>query len=167
MDLIRNKVQESGILTIDPADFYPKGERVVFDFKEHLFQGLILKEKDFREFVKNNDWSQYKGKMVAIDCSADALIPYWAYMLVAVSLQPYATFFISGKLHELEMILLQQKVSEINPDDYRDKKIMIKGCGEVQVPVFVYTELVNKLKPVVATIMYGEPCSAVPVYKRG
>ncbi|OFY67254.1 MAG: hypothetical protein A3H98_02020 [Bacteroidetes bacterium RIFCSPLOWO2_02_FULL_36_8] len=167
MDAIRNRVQESGIVTIDPVDFYVEGERVVFDFSEHLFQGLILKEKEFREFIKNNDWSKYTGKLVAIDCSVDALIPYWAYMLVAVSLKPYAGYFISGNLNDLEKSLFQQKLSEMKTEEYADKKIMIKGCGEKPVPVFVYTELVNKLKPVVSSIMYGEPCSAVPVYKRG
>jgi len=162
---IVNKVAESGLITINLEDFYPEGERVVFDMKDHLFEELLLKEKDFREFVKTNDWTKYKTKFVAVTCSNDAIVASWAYMLVAASLQPFAKKIIFGNLEILETVLFHDALSKINPEDYRDQRIIIKGCSDKPVPVSAYVELTSLLQPVVKSIMYGEPCSTVPVYK--
>ncbi len=162
---IVNRVAESDLVEINLEDHYPKGERMLIDMKENLFQGLILKEKDFREFVKNENWSRYKDKFVAITCSADAIVPTWAYMLIAASLQPFAKKFVFGDLKALETILFIESLSKFNPEIFRDKKVMIKGCGNLPVPESAYVELTRLLMPVVKSIMYGEACSAVPVYK--
>lgn len=166
MEEIVNKVAESGLLEINLEDYYPKGERVLLDVKDHLFQGLILKEKDFREFVKKEDWSKYKDKFVAITCSADAIVPTWAYMLLSTSIQPHAKNVVFGDLKTLETVLFTQALSKINPEDFRDKRAVIKGCGNLPVPESAYVELTRILTPVAKSIMYGEPCSTVPVMKR-
>lgn len=163
---IVNKVAESGIITINLEDFYPEGERVLFDLKPLLFEELILKEKDFRGFVKNHDWQKYKDAFVAVTCTADAIIPSWAYMLVAVSLQPFAKKIVFGNLQVLEQVLFHDGIQKINPDEFRDQRVVIKGCGDKPVPDSAFLELTALLKPVVKSIMYGEPCSTVPVYKR-
>lgn len=160
-----NKVAESGLITIDPADFYQQGERFVFDIKPLLIEEFLLREKDFREYVKKHDWTFYSGKYVAVTCSNDAIIPVWAYMLLASSLEPFAAKIVFGDLNDLESELFKEKLSQINPADYRDQRIVIKGCGDILVPVNVYMELTRLLKPYVKSIMYGEPCSTVPVYK--
>lgn len=163
---IVNKVAESGLLEINLEDYYQKGERVLLDIKDHLFQGLILKEKDFREFVKKEDWSKYTNKFVAITCSADAIVPTWAYMLLSTSIQPHAKNVVFGDLKTLETVLFTQALSKINPEDFRDKKAVIKGCGNLPVPESAYVELTRILTPVAKSIMYGEPCSTVPVMKK-
>ena|ERR1051325_3419572 len=163
---IVNRVAESGLTEINLEDFYPKGERVLIDVKDNLFQGLILKEKDFREFVKNENWSKYQDKFVAITCSADAIVPTWAYMLIATSLQPFAKKIVFGDLKTLETILFLESLSKINPEDYSEKKLVIKGCGNLPVPESAYVELTRILTPVAKNIMFGEPCSTVPVYKQ-
>ena len=163
---IKNRVAESGLTEVNLEDYYPKGERVFIDVKENLFQGLILKEKDFREFIKNENWKKYQDKFVAITCSADAIVPTWAYMLIATGLQPFAKKFVFGDLKTLETILFNEALSKINPEDFRDKKIVIKGCGNLPVPESAYVELTRILTPVAKSIMYGEPCSTVPVYKQ-
>lgn len=163
---IANRVEQSGLTEINLEDYYPKGDRVVIDVKENLFQGLILKEKDFREFVKNENWSKYKDKFVAITCSADAIVPTWAYMILSTSLQPFAKHLVFGDLKTLETFLFTQALSKINPEDFRDKKIVIKGCGDIPVSESAYVELTRILTPVAKSIMYGEPCSTVPVMKR-
>ena len=163
---IINKVAESGLVEINLEDFYPKGERVLIDVKDNLFQGLILKEKDFREFVKNEDWRKYKDKFVAITCTADAIVPTWAYMLLSTALQPFAKNTVFGDLKTLETVLFTQALSKINPEDFKDKKAVIKGCGNLPVPESAYVELTRILTPVASSIMYGEPCSTVPVMKR-
>ena len=165
MDEIINRVAESGLVEINLEDFYQKGERVLFDIKDHLFQGLILKEKDFRDFVKNENWSKYKEKFVAITCSADAVVPTWAYMLLSVALQPFAKYILFGNLKTLETVLFTQALSKINPEEFRDKRTVIKGCGNLPVPESAYVELTRLLTPVAKSIMYGEPCSTVPVMK--
>lgn len=165
-DKIINKVAESGLLEINLEDYYQKGERVLIDVKDNLFQGLILKEKDFREFVKNKDWSKYKDKFVAITCTADAIVPTWAYMLLSTALQPFAKYVVFGDLKTLETVLFTQALSKIDAESFRDKKAVIKGCGKLPVPESAYVELTRILTPVVASIMYGEPCSTVPVMKR-
>jgi hypothetical protein len=163
---IVNKVSQSGLVTIDLEEFYPSGERVLFDIKDLLFQGLILREKDFREFIKNEDWSKYQNKYVALICSADAIVPTWAYMLLATHLEPYAKRVIFGDLETLETILYNEILNKIKVDDYKDARIVIKGCGNLPVPKAAYVEIMRLLRPVAKSIMYGEPCSTVPLYKK-
>ncbi len=162
---IVNKVAESGLITLDPASFLPKGETMVFDLKDYLFMGLILKEKDFREALKNLDWEQFRNKNIALTCTADAIIPVWAYMLVAVYLEPVAAEIVMGDENQLSRELFLKNLSAINPEDYQGKRIVVKGCGDTPIGDFVYMEITKRLRPVVKSIMYGEPCSTVPVYK--
>jgi len=163
---IKNKVTDSGLITIDLADFYVKGERALFDIKPLLFEELLLREKDFREFVKNNDWSVYKNKFVAITCSSDAIIPVWAYMLLASALQPFAAKIVFVTMDDLETKLFDEQLSKFDTAQFIDQRVVIKGCGDVAVPVSAYMQLTGMLNPIVKSIMYGEPCSTVPVYKR-
>ncbi|WP_448702159.1 DUF2480 family protein [Mucilaginibacter sp. AW1-3] len=163
---IVNKVAQSGLVSVDPASFYPQGERVLYDIKDNLYMGLILREKDFREFVKEHDWAQYTGKNVAVTCSADAIVPTWAYMLLTNRLAPYASEIVFGNLDTLETILFEKALMALDVEQYRDKRVVIKGCGDVAVPNSAYVELTNRLTPVVKSLMFGEPCSTVPIYKR-
>ncbi len=165
-DTLINKVQQSGLITIDLEDYFHSGEKVLFDIKEYLYEGIILKEKDFRGFLKEHNWEQYSGKNVAITCSADAIIPTWAYMLVTTKLQSYANLIVFGSLKDLHGKIFSDAITRINASDYTQAKVVIKGCGKLEVPVSAYVELTNKLLPVVSSIMYGEPCSTVPVYKQ-
>lgn len=166
MEIIENKVAQSGLITINLEDFYDKNERTVFDIKNCLFMGLILKEKDFRDFVKSHDWSIYKNKNVAITCSADAIVPTWAFMLIGSKITEIANYFVFGDLEQLENSLFQKALSSINTEHFRNEKIVIKGCSDLPVPVFAYIEILRILQPVASSIMYGEPCSTVPVFKR-
>jgi len=161
-----NKVAQSGLVTLDPAAFYPQGERVIYDIADNLFQGLILREKDFREFVKEHDWSQYQDKYVGIICSADAIVPAWAYMLLANRMAPYAKDVVFGDKEALETILFAKAIAGLDAEQYRDQRLVVKGCGDVEVPVSAYVALAEKLTPVVKSLMFGEPCSTVPLYKR-
>jgi hypothetical protein len=163
---IINKVAQSGLVSFDLANFYPPGERVVYDIKDNLFMGLMLREKDFREFVKTHDWTQYQDKNVALTCTADAIVPTWAYMLLANRLAPYASEIVFGDKAVLETILFEKALAKLDIEQYRDQRIVIKGCGDVAVPESAYVELTKKLTPVVKSLMYGEPCSTVPLYKR-
>lgn len=163
---IVNRVAESGIITLDLESLRADGERVIYDIRQNLFQDMILKERDFRTFIKSNDWSEYEGKNVAITCSVDAIIPTWAYMLLASVISPHANHVVYGGLAELEQSLFQQTISQLDPNEYADKRVVVKGCGDEEVPVFGYTEIVRRLQPVAKSIMYGEPCSTVPVYKK-
>jgi len=163
---IVNKVAQSGLVTLDPAAFYPIGNRVVYDIKDNLYMGLILREKDFREFVKAHDWSQYEGKYVAITCTADAIVPAWAYMLLANRMAPYALETVFGDADVLETVLFVKSIAKMDVEQYRDQRIVIKGCGDTPVPVSAYVELTKKLTPVVKSLMFGEPCSTVPIYKK-
>lgn len=165
MDEIINKVANSGLITIDLEEFYPKGERVLFDIKPLLFHELILKEKDFREFIKQHDWTQYQDKFVAITCSADAIIPTWAFMLVSIALEPFAKKIVFGNLETLEAIVFNEALLAIVYEDYKDKRVVIKGCSNLPVSTNAYVELVKGLRPFAKSIMYGEPCSTVPLYK--
>ena len=161
-----NKVAESGLITIDLETYYPKEEVAVFDMKDHLFRQMILKEKDFREALKNLDWSVFSNKNVALTCSADAIIPVWAWMLVATYLQPVAKEIVMGDEKELHKILFLKNLSAINVNEFADKRVVIKGCGETPIADYVYMEITKLLRPVAKSIMYGEPCSTVPVYKK-
>ncbi|MBS1562779.1 MAG: DUF2480 family protein [Bacteroidetes bacterium] len=162
---IVNKVAESGLVEIDLEDFYPSGETAVFDLKDYLFMGLILKEKDFREALKKDDFSGYQDKLVAVTCSADAIIPMWAYMLVTAYLQPIAREIVAGDESFLHKTLFLRNINRLNPADFTDKRVVIKGCGDKPIGEFAYLEITRILRPVVKSIMYGEPCSTVPVFK--
>ena len=166
MDTIINKVALSDLVTINLEDFYPKGERVLFDIKPWLFEELILKEKDFREQIKNHDWSQYRNKFVAIICSADAIIPTWAFMLVASHLTPFSQKIVFGDLKKLDEELFQEQIQKLNIESYRNEKIIIRGCSAIDVPVSAYVQLINLLRPVAKSIMYGDACSTVPLFKK-
>lgn len=166
MEEIINKVAESGIITINLEAFFPKDEIAIFDLKPWLFRELILKEKEFREAMKNADWEQYKDKVVGITNTADAIIPMWAYMLVASYLQPHAKEVIFGDEQLLTRSLMLKNIEQISAEEYIDKRIVIKGCGDIVLPEAAYVAITNKLKPVVKSLMYGEPCSTVPVYKK-
>ena len=165
-DNFTNKVAESGLITLDLEKYVPKEDVAVFDLKEFLFMGMILKEKDFREALKKEDWEKYRNKHVAITCSADAIIPVWAYMLATTYLQPVAKEIVMGNEKELYKSLFTKNLSSINPTEFIDKRVVIKGCGETPIGDFVYMELTRLLRPVAKSIMYGEPCSTVPVYKK-
>ena len=165
-EVMTNKVAESGIITLNLEDYYPKGETVVFDLKEYLFMGLILKEKDFREALKNLNLSPYTGKNIALTCTADAIIPMWAYMLVASYLQPVANEVVFGNEDFLQKTLFLKNLYTIKPSDYTDKRVVIKGCGDLPISESAYVEITNLLRPVAKSIMYGEPCSTVPIYKK-
>jgi hypothetical protein len=166
MEEITNKVAQSGLITIDLGEFYPVGNRVLIDIKDQLFQELILREKDFREYIKTHDWSQYKDAYVALTCSADAIIPDWSWMLLASALEPFAKKIVFGNLELLETVLYDEIISSLDIQPYKDARIVIKGCGDKPVPKTAYIDLTRKLQPLVKSIMYGEPCSTVPVYKK-
>jgi hypothetical protein len=163
---ITNRVANSSLLTLDLEEYYIQGDRISFDIKDWLYQGLILKEKTFREFVKDHDWSKYQGKYVAITCSAEAIIPTWAYMLVAISLQPAAAFSFFGSIDELEIQLFMNALNTVDWQKFKNAKVVIKGCSKVEVPVAIYVEATNRLRPLATSIMYGEPCSTVPLFKK-
>jgi hypothetical protein len=166
-DEIINKVAESGLVTIDLEKYLPTKESiVVFDLKDFLFMGMILKEKDFREALKKHDWEQYRDKYVAITCSADAIIPVWAYMLVTTYLQSTAKGSIVGTEKELYKNIFLKNISSINTSEFTESRIVLKGCGETPIDDFAYAEATRVLLPVAKSIMYGEPCSTVPVFKK-
>ena len=163
---IINRVEKSGLVTINLEEYFHPGERVVWDMADWLFQGLILREKDFRAGLKEVDWSKYDGKNVAITCSVDAIIPTWAYMLVATSLEGHANMVVTGTLETLEYALFDSAIRSIDRNSLDGARVVVKGCGKLPVPNAAYVRLSLYLKPVVASLMFGEPCSTVPVYKR-
>ena len=163
---IINKVAESGLISLDLEAYYPKGDIAVFDLKDYLFMNLILKEKDFRAALLTTDWTAYQDKYVAITCTADAIIPMWANMLVASYLQPIAKDVVFGNEQQLITIVLAKNVAAINGEEYIDKRIVVKGCGDIAIPESAYVDITNKLRPFAKSIMYGEPCSTVPIYKK-
>ncbi len=166
MEEIVNRVANSKLISLDMEEFYHQGDRIEYDIAKNLFQGLVLREKDFRSFVKDHDWSIYKDKNVYIRCSVDAIVPTWAYMLLVTKIEPYANMVVFGSNEVLEQALFQQALSKINPKEYQDAKVVIKGCSNLPVPTFAYTELTRLLMPFVSSLMYGEPCSTVPLYKK-
>jgi Protein of unknown function (DUF2480) len=166
-DIIINKVAESGLLELDLENYYPKGNVVVFDLKGYLFMELLLKEKDFRVALKKHDFTIYQDKLVAVTCTADAIIPVWAYMLVASYLQPVVKEMVLGDATFLHQTLFLRNINSININDYRDKRVVIKGCGDLETGPFAYFEITKLLRQVAKSIMYGEPCSTVPVFKKG
>jgi hypothetical protein len=165
-NVIVNKVAESGLITLDLEEYYPKGEIAVFDLKDHLFRGLILREKDFRGALQTLDWEVYRDKNVALTCSVDAIIPMWAYMLAASYLQPIAKQVVFGDEKGLINTLFIKNLAQIQGEAFTDKRVVVKGCGDVSVPEAAYVEIATKLRPYAKSIMYGEPCSTVPIYKK-
>jgi Protein of unknown function (DUF2480) len=163
---IVNKVAQSTLVTFDLEKLYTPGDRVQVDIKDQLFQGIILKEKDFREYIKATDWSTYKNKFVAITCTADAIVPTWAFMLLSIALEPHASKIVFGDLSNLENQIFLEALQAIDYETYRNAKVVIKGCSKVNVPVSIYVEVTNRLRPLAASIMFGEPCSTVPLYKK-
>jgi hypothetical protein len=163
---IRNKMAQSTILTMDLESLYTQGERIAYDIAKHLFQGLIIREKDLREFVKTHDWAQYAGKHVALFCSQEAIIPTWAYMLLAAHFQEFAQTVWFGSLEDLEIALYQKQLQTHDWEQYRDQKVVVKGCSDKNVPTAIYVETMCRLAPIAKLLMFGEACSAVPLYKR-
>lgn len=161
-----NRVANSSLITLNLEDFFPPQRIVHFDMKDYLFMELILKEKDFREALNAHDWSQYEDKTLLVYCSADAIIPVWAYMLVATYAQPFAKTLFQGQAEEFYKNHFLKELDKVDYSVYEGKRIVIKGCGEKDVPVAAYLSLTAKLKPVAKSIMYGEPCSTVPIYKK-
>lgn len=164
-DEIINRVANSKLITIDLEDYYPEGKRVLFDIKDWLFEGLVLREKDFRTKVSQFDWSQYKGNYIALTCSSDAIIPGWAYMLLSIYLEPFAKQIVIGNLENLETSCYQNIINNMDVSSFIGKPIIIKGCSKKPVPNNAYIMLTTKLKTVAKSIMYGEACSSVPLYK--
>jgi hypothetical protein len=162
---IINRVANSKLKTFDLEEIYPDGKRVVFDIKDWLFEEIILKEKDFREFVNNHDWSQYKKSFVAIICSSDAIIPSWAFMLVASKINPFANKVVIGDIELLDTVIYQELISFLDLKSFTDSYVIIKGCSEKPVPASAFAFLIEKLQPIVKSIMFGEACSSVPLYK--
>jgi len=163
---IVNKVANSGLLTFDLATLKSNAEMVVYDIKDNLFHGLILREKDFREFVKGNDWTKYQAKNVLITCSADAIVPTWAYMLLANRLEPYANEIFFGDANTFEDILFERVLAHLDMERFRDQRVVVKGCGDIKIPTAAFVNFTSKLSQVAKSIMYGEPCSTVPIFKR-
>lgn len=161
-----NRVASSGLITINLEDFFPKEELMVFDLKDYLYMELILKEKDFREALKTHDWPQYEGKNLIIHCSTDAIVPVWAFMLVAAYAEPFAKRIFQGDKENFYKIVFNEALDKIDASQYAEKRIVIKGCSNKPVPPSAYVELTRKLRPFAQSIMYGEPCSTVPIFKR-
>ncbi|MBI9040938.1 DUF2480 family protein [Lutibacter sp.] len=165
-DEIVNRVANSNLITINLEDFYPKGERTIIDIKNWLFHELILKEVDFREHLKNHDWSQYQNHYIALTCSSDVIIPSWAYMLITTFVSPFAKNIVIGNLKELETSIFQDIITNLDVEQFKDKPVIIKGCAHKPIPETTYIQLIQKLQPITKTIMFGEACSTVPLFKR-
>lgn len=163
---IINRVANSKLVTIDLEDYYPEGSRILFDIKDWLFEGLVLREKEFREYVKQHDWSQYKNTFVALTCSSDAIIPNWAYMLLSIHLEPFSKTVHLGDLEALEDSIYQNIINNLDVSNFKNKPVIIKGCSKKPVPKNAYLMIATKLKPHASSIMFGEACSSVPLYKR-
>ncbi len=165
-EIVNRVANNQNLITFDLEEYYPEGKRLVFDIKDWLYEGLILREKDFRQHVKDHDWTQYQDQYLALTCSTDAIIPGWAYLLVTSALHPYTKKVVVGDLEALETILYTEIVSNLDVSEYKDKLLIIKGCSNKPVPDGAYIALIQKLQPVAKSIMYGEACSSVPLFKR-
>jgi hypothetical protein len=163
---IINRIANSPLINIDLEELYPVGNRIAFDIKDWLFEGIILKEQEFRAYVKAHDWAQYQDAYVALTCSEDAIIPSWAYLLISSELSPYAKTVVVGDLELLETVIFQDIIQHLNIQEFTGKPLIIKGCADKPIPPSAYTLLIARLQPVAKTIMYGEACSTVPLYKK-
>ncbi len=161
-----NRVASSGLITINPEEYYPEGEIKTFDLKDYLFMELVLKEKEFRASLKEHDWEQYNNTHLLIHCSSDAIIPLWAYMLVAAHAEPFALSIFQGGKSEFVKLKYREAFSKMDFSQYQDKRVVIKGCSGKPVPAQAYADLTRLLMPYAQSIMFGEPCSTVPVFKR-
>jgi len=166
MSEVVNRLANSPLITFKLEDYHPEGERVVLDIKDQLFQGLILRERDFRAWAKEHNWSQYEGKHVAITCSTEAIIQTWAWMILETKLQPFVKSVVFGTEEDLEQYLWMNKLNEINWDEFEDRPVVLKGCSDIDIPTSIYVEATRRLMPRVKKLSFGEPCSTVPVYKR-
>jgi len=166
MSEIINRVQNSGIISFNIEERFPQLSWKEIDIKDQLFHGIALKEKDFRLWISENDWTQYKECGVAFYCSENVIIPIWAYMLIASELEGIATYFGEGLLSDVKERYLLNEIANMDLVEFQDTRVVIKGCSDAEIPTFVYSELVRTLKPSVKSLMFGEPCSTVPVYKR-
>lgn len=165
-DEIVNRVAKSKLQTLDLEDFYPEGERVLLDISPWLYEGFILREKDFREYVSKHDWNQYTDKFVALYCATDAIVPAWAYLLLSTKLSPFARTFVVGDLDLLENMIFRDVVAQISLEPYHGAPVIIKGCSDKNIPDTAYTLIAQRLLPVVSSLMFGEACSSVPLYKK-
>jgi hypothetical protein len=163
---IRNKVDESGLITFNLEDLYQVGERKTFDLKDFLFEGLLLREKDYRQQLKDFDWSEYQDAFVNIECTADAIVPQWAFMLAASYLGPVSKRVVMGTAETLETVLFQETLADLDLIQFEDERVIVKGCSKYPVPTSAYVEFVSKLRDVAKSVMYGEACSTVPLFKR-
>lgn len=166
METIRNKVAESSLIIIDLEQYYPQEDPLVFDLKNFLFREMLLREKDFREAMEQHDWTVYQNKHVAVCCSSEAIIPMWAYMLVASKLTPVASRITVGNLDSAIREAFLNRLQQLDASQYADKRVIIKGCGDKEIPPYAYLAITEHLMPQVKSLMYGEPCSTVPVYKK-
>ena len=163
--MIENRVEKSGIITLDLVDFIPSGNQHVIDVKDFMHEGLILREKDFRLRIKEKDWSEFQDGFVAVTNSSEGIIPLWAYMLISSALQPYSSLVVRGNKSHLKGALLRRSIEAIDETDFKDKRVVIKGCGKESIPESAYIAITQKLQPVVKSLMFGEACSTVPVFK--
>jgi hypothetical protein len=165
-DIIVNRVASSTLISFDLEKYREPGDRVLLDIKDQLYQGLVLREKDFRTFIQQHDWSQYDNKLVAVHCSADAIVPTWAFMLLAIALGPHARFVSFGNLEDLEKSLFRKTLAGIDWSQFHNAKVVVKGCSDEAVPTSAFVEVAHRLSTVAASVMFGEPCSTVPLFKR-
>jgi len=165
-DEIINRIAQSKLITFDLEDFYPDGERITFDIKDWLYEGLILREKDFRNAVENYNWQQHDGHYIALSCSTDAIIPGWAFMLISSRLHTFAKKIVIGDLEQLESAIYQDIITNLDVSSFKDKPVIIKGCSNKPVPQNAYINAVSKIQTVAKSVMYGEACSSVPLFKR-
>lgn len=166
MDEIINKVEKSGLITLDLEDFFPKEPRMLFDLKDYLYEGLVLREKEFRENLSKLDWKVYENAYVSVTCTSDAIVPSWSYLLIANYLTGVAKLISFGTLEDLERDIFTEIIDKMEVDSYKDKKIIIKGCSRKPVPQNAYLQLIQKLKPIASSLMFGEACSTVPIFKK-
>ncbi|WP_271783385.1 DUF2480 family protein [Aquimarina algiphila] len=165
-EIVNRVANNKNLITFDLEDYYPEGNRILFDIKDWLFEGLLLREKEFRKHIVEHDWSQYQDTYVALSCSTDAIIPGWAYLLLTSAVLPFAKKVVVGSLENLETILYNEIINTLDFSEYQDKLLIIKGCANKPVPQGAYISLIQKLQPIAKSIMYGEACSSVPLYKR-
>ncbi|MBT8323389.1 MAG: DUF2480 family protein [Eudoraea sp.] len=166
MSEIVNRVAQSKLITFDLEEYYPEGERIELDIKDWLYEGLILREKEFRAHADAHDWSSYQDAFVGLQCSSEAIVPGWAFMLITARLQPYAKAVVLGNLENLETMLYQEILENLDLEQFRDKPVIIKGCTNKPVPQNAYLWATAKIQQVAKSVMYGEACSSVPIFKR-